>query len=97
MRSDGGSNLPFGRSHVASVRYQDDATLTRTAWMERGDEKMAFKVGQVVKLAHPADDCEATARFTIVEDNVDRIVIRLICDLPIPPCETVRLDDIEPS
>ena len=40
---------------------------------------------------------EEDFEFTVVEDLGDRIRIRLICDLPIPPVETVSPDDIIPA
>ena len=50
---------------------------------------------RIVKLTHPANDSERDALFEVVEDNGDRLQIRLICDLPYPPVETVRPADIE--
>lgn len=54
-----------------------------------------MQVGQKVKLRSPSSDAEAAARFVLIENNGDRGFIRLVCDLPIPPVELVRMDDIE--
>ncbi len=53
-------------------------------------------VGDKVKLANPATG-EETAIYTVVEDNGDRIMIRLDCDMAIPPVETVRPSDVIPA
>jgi hypothetical protein len=50
--------------------------------------------GDIVRLAHPVDRAEASARFVLIEDNGDRCLIRLICDLPIPPVECVLKGEI---
>jgi hypothetical protein len=34
----------------------------------------------------PGDD---KCRFQVIEDNGDRLMLRLICDLPIPPISVV--------
>lgn len=51
----------------------------------------------LVKLANRIgmSQAEREARFTIVEDNGTRVQIRLICNLPIAPVETVSPNDIE--
>jgi hypothetical protein len=51
--------------------------------------------GDIVKLVHPVDRAEASARFVLIEDNGDRCLIRLICDLPIAPVECVLRGEIE--
>lgn len=53
--------------------------------------------GRIVRLANPADEAERAARFVVTEDNGDRLRIRLVCDLPIAPVETVRPDDVTPA
>lgn len=58
---------------------------------------MAMEIGQTVKYAKPADEREAQVRFTLVEVNGDRCIIRLICDWRIAPTECVALSDIEPA
>jgi len=49
--------------------------------------------GKTVKLTRPGPG-EESARFVVVEDNGDRLTIRLICNLPIPPVELVRESDV---
>jgi hypothetical protein len=43
------------------------------------------KVGAVVRYVRTVDPGDEDYRFVVVEDNGDRIMIKLICDLPIPP------------
>ena len=50
--------------------------------------------GDTVRLVAPADADEAAARFDVVELRGDRVLIRLRCDLPIPPTEAVMLADV---
>jgi len=52
-------------------------------------------IGETVRLANPGPGEEA-ARYVVVQDNGDRLQIRLVCTLPIPPVETVRRADIAP-
>ena len=47
----------------------------------------------IVKYSRPLQD-EEDMRFLLVEDNGDRVLIELICDLPIPPRECVAKDEI---
>ncbi len=49
--------------------------------------------GKIVRLADPGFG-EESARFVVVEDNGTRLIIELICSLPIPPVETVRYYDV---
>lgn len=51
---------------------------------------------KIYKLANPAKG-EESARFTIAEDNGDRLIIRLVCDLPIAPTELVSREDVCPD
>lgn len=52
-------------------------------------------VGQIVKFRQPENEAEAGARFILIENNGDRGLIRLVCDLPFPPVELVRMADVE--
>ena len=63
----------------------------------RGIFWIAMQPGQLVKLRQPENEAEAAARFSLVEVNGDRALIRLLCDLPIPPVELVRISDIAPA
>jgi hypothetical protein len=54
-----------------------------------------FLAGDIVKLRQPADNHEATALFDVVEVRLPRVLIRLRCDLPIPPMENVLASEIE--
>jgi hypothetical protein len=52
--------------------------------------------GQLVRLAPQWMDspAEGDALYRVVEDNGDRLIVELVCDLPIPPQELVRRDMI---
>ncbi len=52
-----------------------------------------MKPGQMVRYSRPAPG-EESFRFTLLEDNGDRVLIRWICDLPIGPTETVARTDV---
>jgi len=51
-----------------------------------------FARGQLVKLVPQwlSSPEEADARYRVVEDNGDRLIVEYVCDLPIPPQELVR-------
>jgi hypothetical protein len=54
-----------------------------------------LKLGDTVRLA--ADRCaaaEAAARFVVVDLRGPRVLIRLVCDLPIAPTECVLVSDV---
>jgi hypothetical protein len=57
-----------------------------------------YSRAQLVKLAPDWLDTpeEAEARYVVIEDNGDRCIVQLICDLPIPPQETLRKEMIVP-
>jgi hypothetical protein len=50
-------------------------------------------LGKTIRLTHPAKG-EESARYLVVEDNGDRLLAKLICDLPIPPVELMRRSDV---
>ncbi len=47
------------------------------------------KVGDVVRYVRTIDTGDEDCRFVVVEDNGDRLMIKLICDLRIPPVYVV--------
>jgi len=53
-------------------------------------------LGAEVKYSHPLNEVEAGLRFTLVEDNGDRVKIRFKCDLAIAPVECVEIGEIAP-
>jgi hypothetical protein len=55
---------------------------------------MGLQVGDIVRLVNPENELEAAARYTVIEHNGDRILMRLHCDLPIPPVELARPGDV---
>ena len=56
-----------------------------------------IKAGEVVKLTRPVDAAEAAARYDVVELRGDRVLIRLRCNLPIPPMEAVAKTEVAPA
>ena len=52
-----------------------------------------MNIHKIVKYSRPQPG-EEDARFVLVEDNGDRVLIELICDLPIHPRECVPKDEI---
>lgn len=59
----------------------------------------AMKLGDIVKYSKPQDG-EADFRFILLDDPSDlpadsqRVSIKLICDWPLPPIETVHISEI---
>ena len=53
-----------------------------------------FTVGDQVRFREVLDSGDELCLFDVIEDNGDRVVIRLVCDLPIRPVKTVRRDDV---
>lgn len=51
---------------------------------------------RIVKLTNPAPD-EADARYRVVEDRGDRVLIELICDMLIRPTECVAINEVIPA
>ena len=56
-----------------------------------------FTVGDYVRIADCWRDSslDGEALYVVVEDNGDRCIIELICDLPLRPQELVRREMIE--
>lgn len=52
-------------------------------------------LGDLVEWAAPQNHAEAKERFEVIEDNGDRLIIRFVCELPIPPTQVVRRDDVK--
>lgn len=55
-----------------------------------------LKAGQRVMLDVCQNDPDATAVFTVVEPRGDRTLVRLVCDLPIPPTFVYLTADLVP-
>lgn len=53
-----------------------------------------FTVGDQVRFREVLDPGDESCVFDVVEDNGDRLMIRLVCDLPIPPVNVVRRADV---
>ena len=60
-------------------------------------ETRSLTPGDVVRFRQPLDAPEERARFEVVELRGERVLIRLRCDLPIPPMEAVMIDDVDPA
>lgn len=54
----------------------------------------AFTVGDRVRFKEAIDPGDESARFEVIEDNGDRLLIRLVCDLPIPPVQVVQRAEV---
>ena len=61
----------------------------------KSDEATSLAVGDGVRLRQPLDEREAAARFDVVEVRGELVLIRLRCNLPIPPMEAVTVADVE--
>lgn len=53
-----------------------------------------FKVGDVVKFREVVDAGDERARFVVTDVYDHRLIIRLVCDLPIPPTQVVNDSDV---
>src|SRR4051812_12719123 len=50
-------------------------------------------LGKTVRLVLPAPG-EEDARYLVIEDNGDRLLVKFVCNLPIPPVELLRPGDV---
>ncbi len=53
-----------------------------------------FTVGDKVRFREALDPGDESCLFDLIEDNGDRLMIRLFCDLPIRPVKVVRRADV---
>lgn len=53
-----------------------------------------IKVGDVVTWALPLDESERAERFTVVEVNGDRCIIRFMVEMPIPPTQLALVAEL---
>jgi hypothetical protein len=51
-------------------------------------------VGSLVRFREVLEPADEKSRFVVVEDNGDRLLVRFVCDLPIPPLFTYRRDEM---
>jgi hypothetical protein len=58
------------------------------------DNCRCFTVGDQVQFREVLDPGDELCVFDVIEDNGDRLMIRLVCDLPIRPVKTVRRADV---
>jgi hypothetical protein len=52
-------------------------------------------IGDKVRWRYPQCDAEAKERYTVIELNGDRCMIRYVCSLPIPPVSLALVADLE--
>lgn len=52
--------------------------------MNAADAK-SFTVGDRVRFTEVVDPGDERCEFDVIEDNGDRVLVRLVCDLPIRP------------
>lgn len=53
-----------------------------------------FTVGDTVRFTEPLDPGDEDCRFTVLEDNGDRVLIQDISDMAIPGTKVVRREDV---
>ncbi len=58
------------------------------------DSCRCFTVGDQVRFREALDPGDELCLFEVTEDNGDRLMIRLVCDLPIRPVKVVRRADV---
>ena len=58
------------------------------------DNCRCFTVGDRVRFREVLDPGDELCLFEVTEDNGDRLMIRLVCDLAIRPVKVVRRADV---
>lgn len=53
-----------------------------------------FTVGDRVMYREVLEVGDESAVFEVIEDNGDRLTVRFVCDLPIPPTTVVRREEL---
>lgn len=65
-----------------------------TLTLAQEEKHMEIGVGAIVKYRVEYDDEKGT-RYTVIEDNGDRVIMEFICDMAIKPTFVARKCDIE--
>jgi hypothetical protein len=52
------------------------------------------KIGDIVKFMDGLYPDEIGAKYRVVEINGDRAIIEFVCDLPIPPQSTAKINEL---
>jgi len=66
---------------AADKRFTDSLNRTKVDSQPAKDEtKMT-----TVKYANPQNEAEAAQRFTVIEDRDTRLLVELVCDMPLRP------------
>ena len=60
----------------------------------RSESCQCVSVGDRVRFREVVDPGDDRCRFEVVEDNGDRLMLRLICDLTIPPISVVQTAEV---
>ena len=56
-----------------------------------------IKTGDIVRFAVAIESCDENTRFIVIDDygtDCNRCMVRLICDLPIPPTYVYFKEDL---
>lgn len=57
-----------------------------------------MKKGDIAMYREPLDEAERQERFVLLEEpDGGRVLVKSICNLPIPPTKIVRMNEIELS
>jgi hypothetical protein len=81
-----------GREHVMNQQAVRGRTCETCSFPL--DDCRCFTVGDQVRFREILDPGDECCLFDVIEDNGDRLMIRLVCDLPIRPVKVVRRADI---
>lgn len=58
------------------------------------DNCRCFTAGDQVRFREALDPGDDLSLFDVTEDNGDRLMIRLVCELPVRPIKVVRRADV---
>lgn len=47
--------------------------------------KQQFTPGEIVKYSNPVNEAEVNARFTVIENRGDRLLVQYVCDAYLKP------------
>jgi hypothetical protein len=89
---DGADEVWYDRGTIRAVAYRNTVLLR----VNRLNKGVAMTKGTLVKLTHP-ESGEEDARYIVVEDHGDRVLIEYVCSMFIRPTELVAASEIEPA
>lgn len=83
------------------MRKQIEAATAKAKALENIDamnadpaQSESFTVGDRVRFRENLDPGDEACLFDVCEDNGDRLMIRLVCDLPIRPVSVIMRADL---